>query len=383
MTIRNAILDQLIAFPTVSRDSNIALIDYVRDFLSERGIEATLYPNEDGSKANLFATIGPKGGRGIMLSGHTDVVPVEGQNWSRDPFAMWESDGALYGRGTADMKGFLACALAMVDRIDAARLKTPIHLSFSYDEEVGCLGVRKLIDGLKLSGVRPRLCIVGEPTSMQVVVAHKGKTALNVACTGLECHSSLAPHGLNAIYMASELIEAIRGIQAGIVENGPSDDGFGVGYSTLHVGTINGGSALNIVPNRCGFEMEIRHIPEQPAAGLVGTIREAAARIEARAREHFPGAAIEVEDVSSYPALNTDPDSEVATLARTLSGHNGQRKVAFGTEGGLFQECLDLPTVVCGPGDIAQAHKPDEFIAEEQLSACSRFLDRMVDQLCH
>jgi acetylornithine deacetylase len=167
------------------------------------------------------------------------------------------------------------------------------------------------------------------------------------------------------------------------MNDGPSDDGFEIGYSTLHVGTINGGSALNIVPNACGFEMEIRHIPQQPAAGIIAQIRDQAARIEAEARKHFPGAAVAVDEVTSYPAMNTDPDSEVASLARTLSGHNGQRKVAFGTEGGLFQECLDLPTVICGPGDIAQAHKPDEFISEEQLSACSRFLDRMVDQLCH
>ncbi|MCB1433555.1 MAG: acetylornithine deacetylase, partial [Alphaproteobacteria bacterium] len=359
-------LERLVAFPTVSRDSNLDLIGYVRAELETLGIASTLVHSEDGRKANLWATIGPEGVPGVVLSGHTDVVPVEGQAWSCDPFALTRRDGNLYGRGSADMKGFIACALAIAERASKAPLKTPIHFAFSYDEEIGCVGVRRLLDLLKDAPVKPRLCIVGEPTMMQAVTAHKGKLGFRVTAHGLEAHSSLAPIGVNAIYMASDLIGAIRGIQKEIADHGVRDGDYEVAYTTLHVGKIHGGEVMNIVPNHCSFDFEIRYLPEEDEQSIVARIKAAAEEIAAGYRGVFAEARFTFMDLQSYPAMNTPVDSEAVKFVHALTGGNSTGKITFGTEGGLFQKALGTPAVVCGPGNIAVAHKPDEYVSEAQ-----------------
>ena len=374
-------LEQLIAFPSVSRDSNLDLIAYVRDVLAGLGVESMLVHNEDGRKANLWATIGPKDAPGIVLSGHTDVVPVEGQAWSSDPFRLDRRNGNFYGRGTADMKGFIACCLTAAEHAASRTLHTPIHLAFSYDEEIGCVGVRRLLDILKDAPVKPRLCIVGEPTLMQAVTAHKGKLGFRVTAHGLEAHSSLAPIGVNAIYMAGDLIGAIRAIQQNIADNGLRDGDYEVAYTTLHVGKIQGGEVMNIVPNRCSFDFEIRYLPEDDEHAIVSRIKATAEKIAATYRGVFANARFEFMDLQSYPAMNTPVDSEAVKFVHALTGGNSTGKITFGTEGGLFQKALGTPAVVCGPGNIAVAHKPDEHVSEAQLSQCDRMLERLVEKL--
>jgi acetylornithine deacetylase len=374
-------LEKLIAFPSVSRDSNLDLIAYVRDVLAGLGIASTLVHNEDGRKANLWATIGPEGTPGIVLSGHTDVVPVDGQSWSSDPFRLERRDGNLYGRGTADMKGFIACSLAAAEKAAARKLHTPIHLAFSYDEEIGCVGVRRLLDLLKDAPVKPRLCIVGEPTLMQAVTAHKGKLGFRVTAHGLEAHSSLAPIGVNAIYMAADLIGAIRAIQAEIAEHGIHDGDYEVAYTTLHVGKMQGGEVMNIVPNRASFDFEIRYLPEEDQHAIVTRIQAAAETIAAGYRGVFDKARFDFAELQSYPAMNTPVDSEAVKFVHALTGGNSTGKITFGTEGGLFQQALGTPAVVCGPGNIAVAHKPDEHVSEAQLAQCDRMLERLVEKL--
>ncbi len=374
-------LEKLIAFPSVSRDSNLDLIAYVKDVLSGLGIASTLVHNEDGRKANLWATIGPADTPGVVLSGHTDVVPVEGQAWTSDPFYLTRRDGNLYGRGSADMKGFIGCCLAMAERAVTAPLKSPIHFAFSYDEEIGCVGVRRLLDLLKDAPIRPRLCIVGEPTLMQAVTAHKGKLGFRVTAHGLEAHSSLAPIGVNAIYMAADLIAAIRTLQKDIAERGVRDGDYEVAYTTLHVGKMQGGEVMNIVPNRCTFDFEIRYLPEEDEHAIVNRIKAAAETVAASYRDVFAQARFEFMDLQSYPAMNTPVDSEAVKFVHALTGGNSTGKITFGTEGGLFQKVLGTPAVVCGPGNIAVAHKPDEYVSEAQMAACDRMLARLVEKL--
>ena len=381
MTQSLAILEKLISFPTVSRDSNLAMTDYVRQFLSDLGIKSVIVYNEEKTKANMWATIGPSGIGGVALSAHTDVVPVVGQNWSTDPFAMSRREGNLYGRGTADMKGFIACCLAMAARIDQSKLKTPIHFAFSYDEEIGCIGVRRLLDMLKTLPFRPRFCIVGEPTMLQVVTAHKGKLGFRVTAHGLEAHSSLAPIGVNAIYMACDLIAEIRRIQEDLAQNGARDGDYEVAYTTLHVGKMAGGEVMNIVPNHASFDFETRYLPQDDQHVIVERIRQAAEDVAKRFRGVFADARFVFADLQSYPALDTPVDSEVVNFVRTLTGGNSTGKITFGTEGGLFQKELGIPAVVCGPGNIAVAHKPDEYVSEEQMALCDAMLDKLVERL--
>ncbi|MBI3674611.1 MAG: acetylornithine deacetylase [Rhizobiales bacterium] len=381
--MRNSIdlLGDLVAFPTVSRDGNLDLIDYVRNVLTGLEIPTTLVHSEDGRKANLWATIGPADRPGIVLSGHTDVVPVDGQAWSSDPFKLDRRDGNLYGRGSADMKGFIACCLAMAPRAVRASLHTPINFAFSYDEEIGCVGVRRLLDLLKDAPVRPRLCIVGEPTLMQAVTAHKGKLGFRVTAHGLEAHSSLAPIGVNAIYMAADLIGEIRVIQKQITETGARDGDYEVAYTTLHVGKVQGGEVMNIVPNRCTFDFEIRYLPEDNANGIVVKIKAAAERVAATYRAVYAEARFNFAELQSYPAMNTPVDGEAVKFVHSLTGGNSTGKITFGTEGGLFQKVLGIPAVVCGPGNIAVAHKPDEYVSVAQMAACDRMLERLVEKL--
>jgi acetylornithine deacetylase len=373
-------LEKLIGYPTVSRDSNLELIGFIRSELEKAGARVKLVESEDKRKANLLASIGPEE-PGILLSGHTDVVPVEGQAWSSDPFRLRAANGRLYGRGSADMKGFIACAIRLFHLARGMRLRAPISLACSYDEEVGCIGVRRLIDIMETMPVRPRFCIVGEPTSLKVVTAHKGKIGMRVLCKGLEAHSALAPQAVNAVYMALDLIREIRVIQKQIAEAGVADGDYDVPYTTLHAGNIAGGEVINIVPNRCRFDFEVRFIPQDDRKGIVARIESAAARIVAEARKIFDGADITLTPTTSYPAMSTPPDSEVVSFMKSITGGNSTGKISFGTEGGLFQERLGIPTVICGPGDIGVAHKPDEYIEETQMAACDRVMERLLEKM--
>ncbi len=375
------ILERLLAFDTVSSRPNMALMTYVKGLLEEAGLAVTLVPDAEGGKANLYASTGPAGAGGVMLSGHTDVVPVEGQTWTKPPFALTEADGRYYGRGAADMKGFVACAIAAM--LDAARrpLKVPLHLALSYDEEIGCMGVRSLIDLLETAPVKPRFCIVGEPTGMQVATGHKGKVALRATCTGREGHSALAPMALNALHLAADFIGAVRRLQAEVAATGLKDGDYDVPYSTLHVGKMSGGVQVNIVPNHAVLDFEIRSLAGEDVAGLIRRLEAEAEAIVAPLRAEFPEAAIKVERLWDYPGLGTPSDAAVVNFVKGLTGANGTIKVAFGTEGGLFDQRIGVPTVICGPGSMAQGHKPDEFVAVEQMDRCQAMLAELVHRL--
>jgi acetylornithine deacetylase len=375
----NEILAQLIAFPTVSIDPNRALIDWVADLLAEHGITPVIIPDETGKKANLYATIGPLDRPGVMLSGHTDVVPVAGQNWTKPPFELTEQDGKLYGRGTCDMKGFCAAAISATIAASKRDLTTPLHLALSYDEEIGCMGVRSLIDMLKVAPIKPAMCIVGEPTGMAVASGHKGKVALTAICRGQEGHSALAPLAMNALHLAVDFVGAVRARQADIAANGHKDGDYDVPYSTLHVGKITGGTALNIVPNHAEVDFEIRNLAEDIPADIIAALQQDADEIVS-ATNH-PSASIEIVESWSYPGLSTPQDAAVMGFVKSLTGANGSIKVAFGTEGGLFSARLGIPSVICGPGSMMQGHKPDEFVSLEQLAACDNMLKTLLTRL--
>ena len=373
----------LIGFDTTSRDSNLDLIHYVRDYLARLGVDSELVFNEDGNKANLYATLGPQDRPGILLSGHTDVVPVDGQDWHTDPFTVVQKDGRLYGRGTCDMKSFVAICLAYAPLMLDRGLQIPIHFAFSYDEEVGCIGVRRLIDMLGGMTVTPTMCIVGEPTEMQVTISHKGKYSYRAHVRGLEAHSSLAPEGVNAVEYAAELIAYMKGMARRIAAEGPFDAEFDVPHTTVHTGIINGGTALNIVPKDCTFEFEFRHLPDHDPATLLAEVeRHVRETLEPEMKAIDPATGFTIEKISSIPGLDTDPGDEVVTFAKALAERNDHGKVAFGTEAGLFQQRAGIPTVVCGPGSIDQAHKPNEFIALDQVKKCEQFMERLMAHVC-
>jgi len=375
------ILDDLIAFPTISSDSNLAMIDYIRALLERADIASSLIFNEERTKANVFASIGPKDRPGVLLSGHSDVVPIAGQAWTSDPFRLVERQGNLYGRGTADMKGFIACVLAVAEQLAPRTLAKPYQMVFSYDEEVGCIGVRRVIEQLPSLATLPELCIVGEPTMMEPVIAHKGKVAGHIKCTGHACHSSQALDGLNAIHLANDMVTSIRKQQDIILNGTIRDDAFTVPVTTLHIGTIKGGTALNIVPSECNLEFEIRNIPSQNADDLLDVLFDQARQLTERASERFPGTGVSIEIFNRYPGLATPADSPALTRVQRLVASNAAGKISFGTEGGLFNQHLGVPVIVCGPGDIAQAHKPDEFVSMAQLDACLVFLERLSSEL--
>lgn len=376
-----AILDKLIAFPTVSSDPNIALMQWVSDLLAGAGVSSVLIPDATGKKANLYATVGPQDVPGVMLSGHTDVVPVEGQDWTRPPFRLTDEGARFYGRGSTDMKGFVASAIVAALKAAKRDLKVPLHLALSYDEEVGCLGVRSLIAMLEDAPTRPAMCIVGEPTAMQVATGHKGKVALRATCVGREGHSALAPLALNALHLAADFLNAIRTLQAEIADSGRRDGDYDVPYTTIHAGKLQGGVQVNIVPNQCVIDFEIRSLAEDDADALITRLREAAEAIVAPLRADFPEAAITVARLWDYPGLGTPTDAGVVNFVKGLTGANGTMKVAFGTEGGLFSQALGIPTVICGPGSMAQGHKPDEYVSHEQLARCDAMMDALVERL--
>ena len=375
------ILDRLIGFDTVSRNPNIDLMRFIQGLLAEVGVEAELIPDSDGKKANLLATIGPRDGRGVMLSGHTDVVPVDGQDWTKRAFRLTQEDGKYFGRGTADMKGFVACALAAGLKAAKRELKTPLHLAFSYDEEIGCQGVRSMIDLLRDAPVRPAMCIVGEPTSLTVATGHKGKIALKARCVGREGHSALAPLAMNALHLGCDLVSVLREVQDDLRERGAQDGDYDVSYTTVHAAKMQGGVALNIVPNLCEVDFEIRNLAQDDPQKILAGIRDRAEEIVARVRDHAPEASIEISENFSYPGLDTPGTAEVVGFVKSLTGGNATCKVAFGTEGGLFSQELSIPTVVCGPGSMMQGHKPDEFVEVSQIERCDSMLDTLLDRL--
>ena len=381
MTSRE-MLEQLVAFNTTSRESNLALIEFVGRYLTGLGVDYELIHNAEGSKANLYARLGPPGHGGVMLSGHSDVVPVDGQNWSVPPFALTERDGKLYGRGTADMKGFIACILAAIPHFLAQPLAQPLHLAISYDEEVGCLGVRTLLDALSARADKPAICLIGEPTELQPVLGHKGKLGVRCEVQGAACHSAYAPQGVNAIEYAAKLIHHLTLIGQRLAAPEHHDARFDPPFTTVQTGLIQGGRALNIVPADCAFDFEVRTLPQDDA-------QEVARELESYAqRELLPAmhavnrdAAIRFYPISSYPGLYTAAQSAAARLVAHLTGSEKFSTVAFGTEGGLFHQS-GIPSVICGPGNMAQGHKPDEFITVEQLNACDALLRRLATWMC-
>lgn len=372
---------RLVSFDTVSRRSNLALIDYVRDYLASHGIEARLVPSPDQTKANLYATIGPMTEGGVVLSGHTDVVPVDGQAWDTDPFTLVEKDGRLYGRGTADMKSFSAVALALVPEMLACGLRRPIHLALSYDEEVGCVGAPSMIARIAAEIPRPSAVIVGEPTRMDIVVAHKGTYAFRTTVTGREAHSSQLHRGVSAVMTAARLVGFITDMNRANRETADPDSPFDPPYTTLHVGTITGGTALNIISRHCEFLWDIRPVTGDDWRSYVDRF-EAFCRDDVLPEMHriAPECAIRTEQLAGAPGLAPDPDSEAVQLCRALTGRNTTTTVPYGAEAGQFQEA-GFSTVICGPGSIDQAHQPNEYIDIAQVEACEAFLRRLMDRL--
>lgn len=373
------LLARLVAFDTTSYKSNLALIAFVEEYLNEHGISSVRIPApESDGKACLFATIGPQNESGIALSGHTDVVPVDGQVWDSDPFTLRSADKRFYGRGTADMKGFLACVLASVPDFRKRRLNTPIHIAFSYDEEIGCLGVRPMIAEFGHSIPKPRLTIVGEPTSMMVVDAHKGPVRWNVEVTGRAAHSSMAHIGVNAIRYAMRLIEELERIEAELKVTALNDR-FEPPYATLQVTKIDGGTATNIVPVTCRFGFDVRSVPGLDVDAIEGRIKAYAETVcLPEMRQIAPEAEISIVRANNVPPFGVGSDSEIVALALKLAGQNKTHAVSYATEAGLFQEA-GSQSIVCGPGDIAQAHTANEWIAASELTSCMGFLSRLAD----
>jgi len=377
-------LEQLVAIDTTSRNSNLELITLVRDSLQQQGITPWFAHNKERSKANLFATLpateGAAAGNtqgGIVLSGHTDVVPVDGQQWDSNPFALTERDGLLYGRGTCDMKGYIAAALALVPEFLTMPRSKPLHLAFSYDEEIGCAGAPLMLAELQQRGITPEGCVVGEPTNMQVVVAHKGINAFNCRVHGRSAHSSLTPQGCNAIEHAARLICTIRDFADAYKLNGPYDTLYDVPFSTMTTNQIRGGIAINTIPDLCEFTYEFRNLPGMSPDKIQEQISHYVRdHLLPKMQAEYPEAKIDIGSIASSPALETAEQEAITALVRALTGDREQRKVAYATEAGLFQR-IGIPTIVCGPGDIGNAHKPNEFVAITQLQRCEAFLRKL------
>lgn len=375
------ILERLIAFQTVSERSNLDLINFVRDYLSTRHFDILLVEDRDGTKANLFARLGPSDRPGVILSGHSDVVPVVGQAWTSDPFVLAERDGRLFGRGATDMKGFVACSLRAADAASRAHLSAPLYISLTHDEEIGCVGVRSLLERLAGSAPATRACIVGEPTSMAIGLGHKGKLAARATFQGVGGHSALAPNYLNSIHLVTEFVAALRRLQDELAAKSSAGSGYEIPYTTVHAGVIGGGTALNLVPDSAFVDFEVRSIASTDPSAVMAEITAQAERIAAQVRGGFPTARFEIQTVNSYPGFETDDNSDTILFMQDLLQSKQQTKLAFGTEGGLFAKKLGIPVVVCGPGSIAQAHIADEYIACEQIAACDRMMDRLVAAL--
>ncbi|HEY1313159.1 MAG TPA: acetylornithine deacetylase [Steroidobacteraceae bacterium] len=377
-----AMIERLIGFNTVSRDSNLGLIEWVRDYLRGFGATTRLTYDATGKKANLFATLGDSKKPGLILSGHTDVVPVDGQAWDTDPFLCSERDGKLFARGSADMKGFIGIILAQAPKFVAAlndnRLDAPLHYSLSYDEEVGCIGVRGLIRDLEENNIRPAGCVVGEPTSMQPIIAHKGTHRFRCTVRGREAHSSYVTHGVNAIEYAARLVVFIRQIADRLAQSEIRDYGFTVPYSTLSTGVIHGGIAANVIPKECVFQFDMRTLPQTSPEALYQEILAQAQRLSGEMHAVDRESGIDLDWVSQTVGLAASESDAIVQWAKQLSRNTAVGKVSYGTEAGLFQK-MGVPAVICGPGDIAQAHRPNEFVALEQLAQCEKFMDRILE----
>ncbi len=377
-------LEKLVAFDTTSRNSNLAMIETIRDALMEQDIKAEVIYAPQGGKANLFATLPAYGGAtqgGIIFSGHTDVVPVDGQNWNSDPFSLTEKDGKLYGRGTADMKGFIATTLALVPEFLSLKRSKPLHLAFSYDEEIGCVGAPVMLAALKERGLKADGCIVGEPTGMRVVVAHKGISLYRCRFHGKAAHSSLTPRGCNAIEYAARLICRIRDLADQFKSQGPYDEFFDIPFTTITTNQISGGIAVNTIPDSCEFGFEFRNLPgvspDTIQTKIEGYINS---ELLPKMRQEYAEARIEFEVGTKAPSLESSEQENITKLVRELTKDSSITKVAYGTEGGQFQQA-GYPTVICGPGHIEQAHKPDEFISIDQLESCEIFLRKIAATL--
>lgn len=378
MSASRELLARLVAFDTTSRESNLSLIEFVREYLDGHGVSCELIYNAQKTKANLFATIGPAEVPGIVLSGHTDVVPVDGQSWTFPPFELSEKEGRLYGRGTADMKGYIACVMALVPELTRNTLRMPVHIALSYDEEVGCLGVRSLLEVLGSKPVKPLLCVIGEPTELKPVLGHKGKVAMRCDVHGLACHSAHAPSGVNAIEYAAQLINELGRLGKALQAEERQDARFDPPFSTVQIGVIGGGVALNIVPEHCRFDFEVRSLPVEDPRHVISALHAYAQNELLPAMRAVSGQSdIRLTELSSYPGLDISMQSQAAELIAEFCGSRSFGTVAFGTEGGLFDQS-GIPAVVCGPGSMAQGHKPDEFISVEQLGACDRMLGQVL-----
>ena len=375
----------LVAFDTTSRESNLELIHWVRDYLAREGVESRLIFNDDQRKANLFATLPARNGNvlegGILLSGHTDVVPVDGQPWDHPPFEATIVGDRLYGRGSADMKSFSAIALAFVPEWLRRGLSRPLHLALSYDEEVGCVGVRRLIADLLVRGVRPAGCIVGEPSGMHVVVAHKGKLGIRCRVRGHEVHSALTSRGVNAVQVACEIVSFLAQMARRFRERGGFDAAYDVPYTTVHTGVIRGGTALNIVPRDCSFDFEIRHLPFDDPAELFAEVKRFSATLLPEMHAVDPATRIDFETLSTLPGFDTHGASEIVELGKACADSPELGKVSFGSEAALFHNA-SMPAIICGPGHIAQAHQPNEWVTIEQLAQCEAFMRRLGDHVC-
>jgi acetylornithine deacetylase len=377
------LLAKLISFDTTSRLSNLELIHFVRDFLAQHGVDSNVVADRSGTKATLFASIGPAARPGFLLAGHTDVVPVDGQKWTTDPFQLDHRDGRFYGRGSADMKGFIASVLAAVPQFVRLSFQTPIHLAFTCDEELGCIGLRELLEDSRSLPVSAKMGIVGEPTSMRVVGEHKGKVAMRVQVRGQEGHSSNPAAGVNAVEYAAELIAFIHRLNEQKRSQGPFDPQYEVPHTTLHVGLVHGGTVLNIVPSECTFEFEIRYLPEDMAEPVLDQIRGFAAdQLEPAMKKVNPSCGIAFHEKFSYPGLCLSPDADAVRFVNSLLESKGAPgKIAFGTEAGLYQQRCGIPMVVCGPGDIGNAHQADEYVDARQLAACDLLLGHLAEAL--
>jgi acetylornithine deacetylase len=375
------LLARLVAFDTTSRNSNLALIEFVEAELSALGVASRRVPNADGTKSNLFAAIGPQVDGGVVLSGHTDVVPVDGQPWTSDPFVLTERDGRLYGRGTCDMKGFLALALAAAPSFAAAPLKRPIHLAFSYDEEVGCLGAPDMIAAIAAGSPRPSVVVVGEPTGMEAVAGHKGIAAFKVTVTGKEAHSSLPHLGVSANMAGLKLMDILAGLAERLEREADPASPFSPRGATLTIGQINGGTAVNILARQCVFWFDLRCPPGVEPLDVLASFFAAAEALDAELRARFEGAGVKVEQRSITPSFAVEPDGAAERLARRLAGDNGPaRVVSYAAEAGQFQRA-GFSTVVCGPGSIEQAHQPDEYVEAAQIARGAAFMARLAEHL--
>lgn len=376
-------LSRLVGFDTQSHKSNLFLIDFVRDYLDALGARCVVIPSADGDKANLLASFGPIEKGGIILSGHTDVVPALPEEWRSDPFVLTQRGERFFGRGACDMKGFIAVVLAAAPKFANADLTQPVHIALSYDEELGCSGVPSLIEALRRLPERPRACIVGEPTLMRVAIGHKGARAFRADFVGLEAHSSLAPNAVNAVEYASQFVVRLRDLGLERSRVGPFDVGYDIGHTTVHTGVIRGGVQVNVVPSHCMVEFEFRALPEEDADALEAQIRrwvedEIGPEMTARGK----GCGVRLERRYGYSGLKTPEDDDVVALATELCDDGAPPiKIAFGTEAGMIHDELGIPTVVCGPGSIGQAHQPDEFVSASQLVACEEFMDRLLQKL--